>query len=105
MTMPTDWRRAVATYQAATGKAGPRALIVAIFARAALDLADGDPAAARFFLSRDYRHYLELIELPADYLPDGVTRADLVATGYPSLATVEAGRRSTVEAAMSHNVA
>lgn len=99
MTMPTDWRRAVATYHAATGKAGPRALVVAILARAALDLADGDPAAARFFLSRDYRHYLELIELPADYLPAGVTHVELRA-----LAGSAASREGRQCRKMSQNI-
>ena len=97
MTMPTDWRRAVAIYQAATGKAGPRALVVAILARAALDLADDDPAAALFFLSKDYWHYLELVGLPADFLPAGVTHAELMA-----LAGSRAGRSCPI---MSHNVA
>jgi hypothetical protein len=99
MTMPTDWRRAVATYHAATGKAGPRALVVAILARAALDLADGDPAAARFFLSKDYRHYLELIELPADYLPAGVTAVELV-----ELVEGQASRRARQCRKMSQNI-
>lgn len=68
--------RAFQTYHT-QGAAGPRALLAAVIARAALDLADGDPAAAGFFLSKDYRHYLELIGLPGDYLPDGVTHTEL----------------------------
>lgn len=69
--------RAFQTF-AGQGPAGPRALLVAVIGRAALDLAAGDVAAARFFLSKDYRHYLELIGLSADYLPAGVTHAELL---------------------------
>lgn len=31
--------------------------------------------AARFFLGADYRHYVELLGLPGDFLPEGVTAA------------------------------
>lgn len=68
--------RAFQTFQG-QGPTGPRALVTAIIGTAAADLASGDPAAARFFLSKDYRHYLELIGLSADYLPAGVTHAEL----------------------------
>ena len=68
--------RAFQTF-AGQGPAGPRALLVAVIGRAALDLAAGDVAAARYFLSDHYRRHVELIGLPADYLPVGVKAADL----------------------------
>lgn len=82
--MRSPIRRAIQTFQG-QGPEGPRALVTAIIGRAAADLADGDAGAAAFFLSEDYRHYLGLIGLPADYLPAGVTRADLLklAAGRP----------------------
>lgn len=70
--------RAFQTFQG-RGSVGPRALLSAVIATAALDLADGDPAAAAYFLSDLYRHHVTLAGLPADYLPEGVTRADLAA--------------------------
>ncbi len=94
--------RAFQTF-AGQGPAGPRALLVAVIGRAALDLAAGDVAAARYFLSNIYKHHISLWGLPADYLPAGVEAADLAALvearargqGQPS-------RRALV---MSHNVA
>lgn len=70
--------RAFATFQG-QGPTGPRALLSAVIARAALDVAAGDVAAAVYFLSNDYRRHVELIGLPADYLPAGVEAADLAA--------------------------
>ena len=70
--------RAFQTFQG-RGPTGPRALVTAVIGQAATDLDQGDPAAAGFFLSGHYRHYLELIGLPADYLPAGVDAADLAA--------------------------
>lgn len=58
---------------------GPRALISAVIAVAAADLAKGDRAAALYFQSDRYAHHLELVGLPADYLPVGVTRAGIAA--------------------------
>lgn len=74
----SDLGRAFQTF-AGQGPAGPRALLVAVIGRAALDLAAGDVAAAVYFLSNDYRRHVELIGLPADYLPVGVEAADLAA--------------------------
>ncbi len=74
----SDVSRAFQIFQGQRGR-GPRALLVAVMGAAAIDLAKGDPAAARYFLSHNYRHHLELVGLPADYLPEGVTRADLFA--------------------------
>ena len=70
--------RAFQTFQGQRGR-GPRALFVAVMGAAAVDLANGDPGAARYFLSETYKHHLELADLPADFLPAGVTRADLLA--------------------------
>jgi hypothetical protein len=90
--------RAFQTFQGQKA-AGPRALVIAVIGRAALDLDQGDPAAAGFFLSEDYRRYLELIGLPADYLPAGVDAADLLKlAGRPS-------RRPRLCCKMSQNVA
>ena len=100
--------RAMQTY-AASGATGPRALVVAIIGYAARDALDGDVAAARFLLSPGYRRYLELAGLPPDWLPAGVTRADLAelveaAAARVGLAT-SSGRRAGQAAAMSQNVA
>ncbi len=70
--------RAFQTFQG-QGPTGPRALLAAVIGRAVLDLADGDKGAALYFLSADYRRHVELIGLPADYLPVGVDAADLAA--------------------------
>ena len=94
--------RAMQTY-AASGATGPRALVVAIIGYAARDALDGDAAAARFLLSPGYRRYLELAGLPPDWLPAGVTRADL-AELVEARAT-SSGRRAGQAAAMSQNVA
>ena len=78
MTMPTDWRRAVTTFQGATGKAGDgRALLVAIIGQAVLDLAEGDDGAAAYFLSDYYRGHLQRLGLSDDLLPAGVTHIEL----------------------------
>jgi hypothetical protein len=91
--------RAFQTFQG-RGPAGPRALVIAVIGRAALDLDQGDPAAAGFFLSEDYRRYLELIGLPADYLPTGVDAADLRAR-----VEAAASRRARLCCKMSQNIA
>jgi hypothetical protein len=67
-------RRSVATYQAAHG-GGARSLLLAVIGAAVLDLADPDQAqaAAGYFLSPLYRHHVEALGLPGDYLPTGVT--------------------------------
>lgn len=75
----SDLSRAFQTFQKGTGSRGPRALLTAVIATAALDVAAGDQGAARYFLSDLYRHHIELVGLSADYLPDGVTLADLAA--------------------------
>lgn len=82
---------------------GERALVVAIIGYTARDAADGDAAAARWFLSADYRWYLSLLGLPPEWLPAGVTRADL-AELVEARAT-SSGRRAGQAAAMSQNVA
>ncbi len=69
--------RAFQTFQG-RGPTGPRALVTAVIGRAALDLAAGDAAAAAWFLSDDYRHLMESLGLSPDWLPVGVTRADLL---------------------------
>lgn len=76
--MPAAWastmRRSFATYQ--TGhSSGPRSLLLAVIGVAVLDLADQDQAqaAALYFLSPAYRHHIEALGLPGDYLPAGVT--------------------------------
>lgn len=73
----TQLQRAVAGFQAATDKAGGSALLTAVIGQAALDLAEGDHGAAQYFLSDVYRHHVTLLGLPGDYLPAGVTAADL----------------------------
>ena len=70
--------RAFATFQGRR-PTGPRAVLAAVIGQAALDLAAGDVAAAVYFLSNDYRRHVELIGLPAHYLPAGVEAADLAA--------------------------
>ena len=97
---------------------GERALVVAIIGYTARDAADGDAAAARWFLSADYRWYLSLLGLPPEWLPAGVTRADLAeaAASRRSARATSAGaatpsgpgrgaRRSSRAAPMSQNVA
>ena len=75
---------------------------------AARDAADGDAGAAAWFLSAGYRWYLELLGLPPEWLPAGVTRADLAgmveAAASRRARATSSGRRSTW-AAMSQNVA
>ena len=103
--------RAIQSFQG-RGPVGPRALLSAVIAVAALDVADGDPAAAAYFLSDLYRHHVTLAGLPPDYLPEGVTRADLAgmveaAASRARRATSAGARRGAParSAAMSHNVA
>ncbi len=68
--------RALQTF--AVGKAtGERALIVAIIGYAARDALDGDVGAAAWLLSDGYRWYLELLGLPAEWLPEDLDRAQL----------------------------
>lgn len=55
-----------------SGATGPRAMIAAIIAQAALDYKRGDAGAREFFRSAAYRHYLSWLELPTNYLPLGV---------------------------------
>lgn len=73
---------------------------MAVMGAAAVDLANGDQGAARYFLSDTYKHHLELVGLPAEYLPDGVTRAELLA-----LAERPALRQPRQCRKMSQNVA
>lgn len=73
----SDIARAFQTFQGQRGR-GPRALLVAVMGAAAVDLANGDAGAARYFLSQDYKKHLELVGLPADFLPAGVTTVELV---------------------------
>ena len=54
-----DLRRAMQSFGAGRPN-GERALVVAIIGYTARDAADGDAAAARWFLSADYRWYLSL---------------------------------------------
>ena len=76
--MPAAWastvRRSFTMYQANHGN-GPRSLLLAVIGVAVLDLADQDraQAAAVYFLSPAYRHHVEALGLPGDYLPAGVT--------------------------------
>lgn len=55
------------------GLKGQRALLLAIIAQAYYDLSQGDEDAASYFAGPTYRHHLELLELPPNWLPDGVT--------------------------------
>ncbi len=59
------------------GPKGERALVAAVIGYAARDALDGDAGAAAWLLSDGYRFYLELLGLPPEWLPAGVTRADL----------------------------
>ena len=86
--MATELRRAMQSFGAGRPN-GERALVVAIIGYTARDAADGDAAAARWFLSADYRWYLSLLGLPPEWLPAGVTRADLA-----GLVEAAASRRS-----------
>ena len=108
--------RAFQTFQG-KGATGPRALIVAIVTTAALDLEGDEPGAARsaaaYFLSDLYRHHVTLAGLPPDYLPEGVTRADLAgmveaAASRARRATSAGPRRprraAAARSAMSHKV-
>ena len=100
--------RAIQSFQG-RGPVGPRALLSAVIAVAALDVADGDPAAAAYFLSDLYRHHVTLAGLPPDYLPEGVTRTDLAglveAGASRARRAMSAGpRRPRRAAAMAHNV-
>lgn len=52
---------------------GERALIAAIIAQAYYDLVQGEVDAGTYFISAIYRHHLELLDLPAHWLPIGVT--------------------------------
>ena len=107
--MATELRRAMQSFGAGRPN-GERALVVAIIGYTARDAADGDAAAARWFLSADYRWYLSLLGLPPEWLPAGVTRADLAglveaAASRARRATSAGPRRPRRAAAMSHNVA
>jgi hypothetical protein len=70
----SNMRRSIATYQADHGD-GARSLLLAVIGAAVLDLADPDQAqaAAVYFLSPLYRHHVEALGLPGDYLPTGVS--------------------------------
>ena len=72
--MATELRRAMQSFGAGRPN-GERALVVAIIGYAARDAADGDAAAARWFLSDGYRWYLELLGLPPEWLPEGLDGA------------------------------
>ena len=61
----------------ARGPTGERALVAAVIGYAARDALDGDAGAAAWLLSDGYRWYVELLGLPPEWLPAGVTRADL----------------------------
>lgn len=77
----TELGRAFQSFQG-RGLVGPRALLSAVIATAALDLdRGGGPArsAARYFLSDLYRGHLAWLGLPPDFLPAGVARSDLAA--------------------------
>ncbi len=60
------------------GLIGERGLVLAIIDRARLDfLIERDRTnqddAARFFLGSDYRHWLQLLGISTNYLPEGIT--------------------------------
>lgn len=77
-------RRAFTMYQGRHG-GGARSLLLAVIGAAVLDLATPDhaQAAARYFLSPAYRHHVEALGLPGDYLPTGVTWSLLATIAWP----------------------
>ena len=81
---------------------GERALVVAIIGDAARDAADGDAAAAAWFLSDRYRWYLSLLGLPSEWLPTGLDGGRLA--GMVEGAAVAGGGCSTVEPTRAGNV-
>lgn len=78
-------------YTKLEGLNGARGLLVAVVAQATADLAAGDPTAAAYFMSEQYRGHLTWLDLPAEWLPDGVTAADVA-----SLSESAAGVASTL---------
>lgn len=92
--MRSELRRAIQLF-AGSGAIGGRALLVAIIAHAADDAAGGDVGAAAYLLGDTYHWHLELIGLPADYLPAGLTRAGLAGLLEAAQAAAsQKGRRS-----------
>jgi len=67
-------RADVAKLAQQTSGSGPEGVITAIIRRAMLDATKGSRSALQFFESDDYRHYIELLGLPSDWLPDGIVR-------------------------------
>ena len=57
---------------------GPRGLIVAIIAHAARDALNASTpsrdkrSAINYFQSDEYQHHLQLLELPPEWMPEGV---------------------------------
>lgn len=104
--MATELRRAMQSFGAGRPN-GERALVVAIIGYTARDAADGDAAAARWFLSADYRWYLSLLGLPPEWLPAGLARPALVgmveAAASRAARATSSGRRPCLR--MSQNVA
>ena len=101
--MRSDLGRALQLF-AASGATGERALLVAIVARAAEDAADGDVGAAAYLLGDTYKWHLELIGLPSDYLPAGLTRTGLtrlLVDAAAGPARSAAARRATSPAAVA----
>ena len=74
--MATELQRAIQSFGAGRPQ-GERALVVAVIGHAARDAVEGDAGAAAWLLSDSYRFYLELLELPPEWLPKGLDRAAL----------------------------
>lgn len=71
-----EWATALQVF-AHSKREGTRALVAAIVAQAAIDLADGRQDAAVYFRSEWYRTHLDVLDLDVNLLPAGITRADL----------------------------
>ena len=76
MAQRSELGRALQTFSVNRAR-GERALLIAIIGYAARDALDGDAGAAAWLLSDGYRFYLDLLELPPEWLPAGLDRGGL----------------------------